>query len=377
MKKYFFFAACASVAFASCVNDVPDAPVNDEQHAITFGVPVVQPNSRTTYEVGEGYEGGESFKVTAWYFSENYISDAANTFMNNVLVQYNATSSEWEPQGNYYWPKNGTLTFMAYSPSDLNITLNENRSFVINNFTVDPNDAGQQDILFSERTYNLDYDSSTNGEADIKFNHALSSILFKAKTNIANDQAEVTIKSIQLVDIYDSGAFAQNIDNLDGKLTNTPERAARYESEKNEGNNGIDSTSVLSTNMATWTAIGSQVDYSVSGVGTGMALNTSLKTAFTSAGSPKNTDLILIPQKFTTGNNTEAKLLITYDIDVKGNGDGVDFANQVYSKNLSEFHDEWKMGYRYTYNISINLAPITFAPTVEAWVDAEAETPAP
>ena len=358
MKKYFFFAACASVAFASCVNDVPDAPVNDEQHAITFGVPVVQPNSRTTYEVGEGYEGGEPFRVTAWYFSGDYIPASANTFMNNVLVKYNSDpeSLKWEPQDNYYWPKNGTLTFMAYSPSDLNIILNENRSFVITNFTVDPNDSGQQDILFSERTYNLDYDSSTNGEADIKFNHALSSILFKAKTNIANDQAEVTIKSIQLVDIYDSGAFAQNIENADGKFTNTPERAARYKNSPNDN----DSLSVLSTEMATWTAKGSKVNYSVSAVGAGMVLDTSLKTAFTSAGSPKNTDLILIPQNFETVNTT-ARLLITYDIDVKGNGDGVDFANQKYSKNLKDFHKEWKMGYRYTYNISINLEPITFA----------------
>ena len=370
MKKYFFFAACASVAFASCVNDVPDAPVNDEQHAITFGVPVVQPNSRTTYEVGEGYEGGEPFKVTAWYFSGNYIPDAANTFMNNVLVQYNTTSSKWEPNGNYYWPKNGTLTFMAYSPSDLNITLNENRSFVINNFTVKPNDTGQQDILFSERTYNLDYASSTNGEADIKFNHALSSILFKANTNMTDEKAVVKIKSIQLVDIYDSGAFAQNIENLNEKLTNTPERAARYENLPNN------SSSVLSTGEATWTAQGSKVNYSVSAVGTGMVLDTSLKTAFGSAGLQKNTDLILIPQNFETVNTT-ASLLITYDIDVKGNGEGVDFANQVYSKNLKDFHKEWKMGYRYTYNISINLEPITFAPTVEAWVDADAEAPEP
>jgi hypothetical protein len=44
--------------------------------------------------------------------------------------------------------------------------------------------------------------------------------------------------------------------------------------------------------------------------------------------------------------------------------------DQYYEVKLA---DSWKMGYRYVYNVTFGFDPITFAPTVEVFVDANGD----
>ena len=63
MKKLFFFAAIASVAFASCVKNDP-APSVTEQHEITFAAPVVSPATKASvYYEGTTYPNTKTFNV--------------------------------------------------------------------------------------------------------------------------------------------------------------------------------------------------------------------------------------------------------------------------------------------------------------------------
>lgn len=371
MKKYFFFAACASVAFASCVNDVPDAPVNDEQHAITFDVPVVQPNSRTQTEVGTDYTNGGDFKVSAWYFKDGtYVSGADNgqLFMENIQVTKDGGIYKQKDK-TYYYPKNGSLTFIAYSPANLSdytdggVTVNKANGITITGYTANgiTNGNEQDDILFSERRYN-----QNEGTVSILFNHALSSIRFAASTDQDySSSATITIRNIELVDVFSKGTFTQNLDDENGKYTKTPVRVAKYDNAQ-----GLDETQkIMVNNMsqdeAAWSA-SAKINYSISTIPTeGKPLGTS---AYTPTTGDRKTDLLLIPQEFA-----DQTLVVTYDVDVTATP-GDDFPNQKYMIKFKDLHStidkEWMMGYRYTYDIIISLNEITFKPTVEAFLNA-------
>lgn len=368
MKKYFFFAACASVAFASCVNDVPDAPVNDEQHAITFDVPVVQPNSRVQTEVGTAYENGGDYMVTAWWFKDgNYEAGFADlTFMNNVQI----SKTTHKPSAPYFYPKNGTLTFIAYSPANLaNVTVNKNSGITIVDYVADGETSGdeQDDILFSERRYNM-----KKGTVSILFNHALSSIRFAAKTEANYTGVSVEINDITLENVRRKGTFTQNLDDADGKYTKTPVRQAQQD--YLGGNKHIENEELttmidgMSTTPASWVASEYTEPYVYS-------LNQSLDNTFwyPNGNDANKTDYLFIPQEFDP--TDPQTLVIDYDVDIAATTSIIDFPNQKFEITFAELHDatddKWKMGYRYTYNIIIKLDEITFKPSVEAFLDAE------
>lgn len=367
MKKYFFFAACASVAFASCVNDVPDAPVNDEQHAITFDVPVVQPNSRTQTEVGTDYENGGDYMVTAWWFKDgNYkAGDADLKFMDNIKI----SKDNNKPEFPYFYPKNGTLTFIAYSPANLNnVTVDKQSGITITDYVADGATGvdEQDDILFSERRYNMN-----TGTVSILFNHALSSIRFAANTQDDYTGVEVKINSIKLENVRRKGTFYQKLDDADGKYTKTPVREAQQA--YLDGNKHIENKELttmingMSTNPASWTASEYTTPYSYS-------LNQVLTNTFwyPTGNDANKTDYLFIPQAFDP--TYPQTLVIDYNVDIAATNSIIDFPNQEYVITFAELHDvtddEWKMGYRYTYNITIKLDEITFEPSVEAFLDA-------
>ena len=55
MKKFFMFAAMASVALVSCVKN-ETAPIAEEaQQEITFALPVLSPNLKSTNEIQNNF----------------------------------------------------------------------------------------------------------------------------------------------------------------------------------------------------------------------------------------------------------------------------------------------------------------------------------
>ena len=186
MKKVLLFAAAASVAFTSCVKDEP-AGITASDSKISFEAPAVSGITRAVAgEIPSTYPTTEHFSVFARYFSGDYTAFTDGTpFMTNEETAYNAANGEkggWDTETAggqaYYWPKNGTLTFAAYSPSGAadDCTVNwDAQGFTFENFTVQKDPAAHYDLMFSERSYNRT--SSTGGTTydgvDINFKHAL------------------------------------------------------------------------------------------------------------------------------------------------------------------------------------------------------------
>ncbi len=388
MKKLFFIAAIASVALASCVkNEV--APTAMHQNEVTF-VPVVGNVTKAPQvgEIGTDYSEAESFKINAWY-QEDAVSatfdptKAVSVYMNgsetsNLIAKFKTgnvddvsagTVGAWFPYTtdyvSYFWPKNGHLTFSAYSPAEASGTgaFDATTGLTITDFVVEAAIKDQYDLLFSDRTYNKK--SSTESAAsstkydgvDIKFHHALSSIVVKAKTAADYGAGAITITDVKLTNVYSKGTFSENL--TTGKETD-------------------------SKATATWgTTQNTEVTYDLYNPTTNISLTTDYQEMNTDAAT--NPDCILLPQPFDH-TSTEVTLVVNYTVK---NGDGTTL-NQVatfplstgaYEGDLNADKDtddtgedvitEWQMGKRYTYNLTFTLETVYFAPTVSDWTPVD------
>ena len=128
MKKLFFIAVMACVAFASCTKNEP-APSAKENQAITFAAPVVSNLTKASVYYSETtFPITQNFDVFAYYHEGDFAGDGVE-YMKDVTVSYDSNlrtaddvgTGAWSAEG-YYWPKNGKLTFDAYAPSSITMT---------------------------------------------------------------------------------------------------------------------------------------------------------------------------------------------------------------------------------------------------------------
>lgn len=366
MKKFFFLTVVAGVALAGCVKNEP-APFESEQQ-ITFAAPVVGLNTKAVNEVWNNYPTDAAYDFVVWgyyYAGGTYTGFAdGQLYMNNVTVSYDGTLSGWAPATPYYWPKNGSLTFIAYSPATLKATEDitvTKAGIQIEDYTVDADPAKQVDLLFSERAYNkksVDDDIAGSGETDkdpsvtddryagvhLSFKHALSSILFTARTKDTYTGTTITLKEISLLNIKSSGTFNQTLKDANGETT--------------------------AANTEVWAGQNEPKNYVISGLNQILDANAYYPST-NGTGSPavadglRKSDFILLPQKF------EIYAPIP-TIQVKYTIESPDSApiEQVQEVPLRTLTDEWKWGYRYIYNLIIALDKIYFEPYVTPWTDA-------
>lgn len=367
MKKSLLLAVCAITAMASCTKNeiAPDAA---QQREIRFTSPVVAPTTKAKAGIIEKtYPTEESFNVYAWYCEGDFDSSTAKPYMDSVKVTYNSSiddetdgSGAWEPATPYYWPKNGKLTFSAYSPSDAStdctISCDAAKGLTFTDFTVKETVTDQYDLLYSERAYDktssLGTTNDTYDGVDIVFNHALSAIVVKAKT--AGDYSgAIKIQDIKVSNVYSKGDFSENLTN-GYESTQTP----------SWDNHAAPTTYTL---------------YSVpqGGAGDDNEGNSTVSTAIKQFG----TTAILLPQDLKHDENDIVTITVKYAI-AYGNGEELpqkaefELCDLTGTENGTEKTiTEWEMGKRYIYNITIGLETIYFAPSVEDWVDVNINLP--
>lgn len=370
MKKLLFLAALSSVALASCVSDEsPSIDATPSGKAISFNAPVMYSQTKAVGYTGEivgTYPTDEEFCVYAVWTPESYTKwdatgNSAKWYMSTggagIKVTHDpsiddtttGSSGAWAPETNYYWPKNGYLTFAAYSPAEASGTFSYGKEgLTITNFEVEGTASNQYDLMFSDRAYNKK--TSTSGSnttydgVDILFKHALSSIKFKVKLKEDYTGTTIKVKKISIYKIENKGTFTENIltENSAGD-TKTPE----------------------------WTSSGALVP------DTDPYIPFSGEQVVTTTPSPLSgaSDLILMPQKFHDGTivtNAEKNLKIEYTITSAA-------GNDIPQEEIVSFSEiptdagnvsEWKIGFRYTYTLIFGLDKIYFAPEVKSWDDA-------
>lgn len=340
MKKFFLLAAMAGVALTGCVKTESEVAVKSDSNRIVFDNPVVSSVTRALID-GTEYPTDVPFSVYAQYKNANTGENLL--YMENVTTQYvtstpGTNQESWVPVGNYYWPKQGTLSFAAYSPTAASTVFNtvswaDDSGFTFDNFNAATNQANSYDLMYSDYVA----DQEQGDEADytkyygiqLTFRHALSALVFRAKAADEYDGAEIKVKTIEVLEAYNQGDLATNNAN----------------------------------NTAGWSDFQNPATMAVANIA-GAALD---HTDFAQQGDV----LLMVPQAFDHNGGVQVK--ITYTIDTESNAT----MTQTHTVDLSKLtengavtaHADWKMGKRYIYDITIGLDRIYFAPTVTDWED--------
>ena len=364
MKKLFFIAAIASVAFASCVKNDP-APSATEQQEITFTAPVVATTTKAQVELLKKYPTTETFGVFALYYAGEFTGyDPKAVYMTDVEAThgtYTGTDGAWSTAG-YYWPKNnGTLTFAAYSPYDqTNVKASHDDSGIhFDDYVVTTN--ANVDLMFSDRAYNkTEADQGTNTDnyygVDLVFNHALSAVKFMVNTTsqLQTDGYKFVIQKIELLNINNKGDFNQRLTAyaIGNEEPDTPVAA-----------------------VEDWTLADSEEDYTAYDNSTGISVTTTTAVSTISDDATnKYANLILMPQELSA--NTPAQLKVTYKYRHNNMASDEYVENNVVTTNLSVAGcDTWLRGKRYVYTLTMDLDKIYFAPRIEDWTDATVSGP--
>lgn len=348
MKKSLLFAALAVVAMASCTkNEISQSTRTKE---ITFTTPVLARHTKSQEIPGTLYPTGTSFNVYAWYNTGNsFVAGSASAYMTNVQVSYDSEindatdgSGAWVPADKYYWPKQGVLTFDAYSPNGLSgdVSATAADGIKVVGHEVSTTLASQQDFLYATRAKNktssTDGTNATYDGVDIAFNHALAVVKFTAKTNADyTGTTTVKIKDIKIQSIKNQGTFEQK------ESTMSPGWSAQ-------------------TGSAEYVAL-TCADYAAS-----------KEITLSSTNIDGCSTVIVLPQDFAASTQ---KLYIEYYLktDASGSKEILQKAElDFYNSTALADNNKWEMGKRYTYNIVIGLDAIYFAPSVANWVDATA-----
>ena len=375
MKKLFYFAA-AAVALAACAkNEV--IPVNSgENQEITFNVaPKTKADPQT-------FNTGNVFASWAYYLPKNKTWDAnwkeAVEYIGTEHVGSTISfkNNVWKDQTtSYYWPKEGSLTFFAYS-------LNSNKLAETECYFYCEKEAGNADGSTKDQygiTGSLNLDAHSNTDflvADIapdktanvdkyKFNgvptlfrHRLSRVKFAVKKQSDYKDVTFTLNSIQFCNLskgMNYTQFKKNSDNVFEEVLDP----------------------FPATSIQKYTK-GEDIAFTVSG------------TEFELIPEAKEDRYIYIPQPFSPGSNVatnayiEVKYTITTTVKVTtpegtSTNDVVEhvtkniFLNPE-GENVTKMFDKWEMGKKYTINLTFTLDEILWAPAVQDWDDVNIGT---
>ena len=216
MKKVFLTMAVCGAMFASCTN-TEDVYEGGQSEIKLAPVTAVTTRANFTGAIdGVTYPASENFDVFAYWANEA----AGKKFTNgtNYLIATDATGVEFKNKGGfwggittYYWPKNGSLRFAAYSPSSVDMThVQATDTYTSEQIAYPTNIAETYEILVAPTSESYTAQTATD-KVSVVFEHALSWITFKLKSTEVAD-CKFTVKSIVVNDIKNVGTLTANME---------------------------------------------------------------------------------------------------------------------------------------------------------------------
>ena len=349
MKKYLFMAAVAGLALTSCSQEELSVP-NAENNEITFALPVVGKNTRAVTEVGTNYGTDYTFGVWAKYNTADATSWTAGDFYigtnaaddHGVQAAYKSSVNGWAFAKPYYWPKNGNLSFIAYSPYTATVSATATvtgAGIQFTNYTV--GDAADVDLLFSEVSRNKTK-ADVNTVApysgiDIAFKHALSSVRFAVKTKEDYEGTTIKVQNIEILNAYSVGDFNQGLENT--------------------------TTATTLTTNACWTGHETERSYTAFTGDITVADGAKYVHNDNATATENKTDLILLPQALVhTATTKTVTVKVNYTIQSPS-------GNVLSQETTLPLSGDWFRGNRYTYTVVFGLDEIYLDPTVDTWAD--------
>ena len=353
MKKLIvLFSAVAALAACSKNEVVP--AVSGENVEISYKVaPRTKADPQTfdtknvfaswAYYLPSGKNWETNFKEAQIYIGKDGEEGATISYGNNV----------WKDQTtSYYWPKEGSLTFFAYSLNSNSLTdksgtdthftcLNHDSQYGIFgslNLDTHPNTDFLVADIASDKTANENV-YNFNGVPTL-FKHKLSRVKFAVRKKSDYPGATITLNSITFKNLVNGMTYTQ------------------YQNDEAKG--------IIPDYMYPGTARSDQEyttkDFEVS------------STAFVPVPDANEVRYIYIPQDFKDVTETDkiATIEVKYTVTLKkGTSETDKGISETYTKtlNVKDIFDSWKIGKRYTFNLIFSLDEIKWAPGVGDWED--------
>lgn len=348
MKKYLIMAAFAMLVFASCTNNEDQSEPQEINFSAFNFRPSRAPITGTAYTIANGCP---AFGVFATLVSDETKTYASSTdaeramYMTNVMIDYNEAEAYkiWAPKSGtsfikYYWPLTGKLTFIGYTPYTISSIVSFDKSdktLTIADYSPSTTVADQYDVMYSKAggandlsTNGTNYDGSSKKGVNIVFNHALSQIIFKAKTTVLATDATFKIDEIKMIDVENNGTLTVTNDVATG---------------------GVDGWSLTADNTA---------DFNVTTEAT-----SNLTNDFVEYGGK----LLLIPQTFAS--TSTAQVSIKYTMTPTHSGSTPTSKTVVKSMKDISGLTTINANKKYIINLTISPEEILFAPSILEWED--------
>ena len=204
MKKI-FYSLLAVAALASCVKSEAEYLENKAEIKIKPTAALATKANVLAAIDGTEYPVKENFDVYAYWADEPAGSDFTDATVylgiDGPAVEFKNKGNYWGGVTSYYWPKNGSLRFAAYSPSSVDMKHDlATDTYTVEGYTQPATTDATWDLLVAPTS--VSYDAMTAAEnVSVVFEHALSWITVKVVAKDAEAAKAFDIKKVTINDV--------------------------------------------------------------------------------------------------------------------------------------------------------------------------------
>lgn len=218
MNKHIFYIAAACAALASCVKN--EVRVNAPDQEITF-------QTVSTKAADPFNEDNHFFSYAYFLAGDNWDDnhgDAQLYFNAEIFCHKDHPNTKfWKAANPYYWPKQGSLTFFAWTDNTAapsvgtgaTVSCEHNTGIKIENYSVkgNNNENKNKDILVADIAKNKKSNESATGTWEkgvpTVFRHALAKVEFQVNKKEDYKNVKFNVTSITLNNVSTKGTFTQ------------------------------------------------------------------------------------------------------------------------------------------------------------------------
>lgn len=168
--------------------------------------------SNRTKAPSEAYPTTVPFVSSAWYLPQGKKWDAnkadAQLYISSAVISYDPATNVFKAATPYYWPKKGSLTFMAYSPESAKIQITKDKGVEITGWETNGSDK-RIDLMVADIVKNKSANGTSYGMVGVPivFRHILSKVAVTAFIEDGVSGKEIYLNEIIFRNVYGKADF--------------------------------------------------------------------------------------------------------------------------------------------------------------------------
>lgn len=180
----------------------------------------------------EAYPTTVPFVSSAWYLPQGKKWDAnkkdAQPYISSAVISYDSATKVFKAKTPYYWPKKGSLTFMAYSPESAKIQITKDKGVKVTGWATNGSDK-RIDLMVADIVKDKSASGTSYGMVGVPivFRHILSKVAVTAFIEKAETGKTISLNRIIFHNVYGEADFngsewtnRGDVHDVDNTLTN-------------------------------------------------------------------------------------------------------------------------------------------------------------